>query len=95
MCPRPAPGFHPGFCCRALTGLSGMNTGTAELIRVSPPEAVVYVKKPEWPVLCTGMNGPRGFGGMCPQFNLAFSLEEAPTFDRGSSLKYTRSFAAF
>jgi hypothetical protein len=35
---------------------------------------------------CTGMNGPRGFGGMCPQFNLAFSLEEAPTFGQGSSL---------
>ncbi len=32
------------------------------------------------------MNGPRGFGGMCPQSNLAFSLEEAPTFGRGSSL---------
>jgi hypothetical protein len=26
------------------------------------------------------------FGGMCPQFNLAFSLEEALTFGRGSSL---------
>jgi hypothetical protein len=36
--------------------------------------------------LWTGMNGPRGFGGMCPQFNLAFSLEEAPTFGQGSSL---------
>jgi uncharacterized protein (TIGR02266 family) len=24
---------------------------------------------------------------MCPQFNLAFSLEEAPTFGRGSSLR--------
>ena len=34
-------GFYPGLCCRALSGLSGMNTGTAELIRVSPPEAVV------------------------------------------------------
>jgi len=44
----------------------------------------IYVKKPEWPVLCTGMNGSRGFGGMCPQFNLAFSLEEAPTFGRDS-----------
>ena len=32
----------------------------------------------EWP--------QRGFGGMCPQFNLAFSLEEAPTFGRGSLL---------
>jgi hypothetical protein len=50
--------------------------------KTGPP----YVKKPECPVLCTGMNGPRGFGGMCPQFNLAFSLEEAPTFGRGSSL---------
>jgi len=40
----------------------------------------------------------RGYGGMCPQFNLAFSVssvsssketeeaEEAPTFGRGSSL---------
>jgi hypothetical protein len=37
--------------------------------------------------LCTGMKGPQGFGGMCPQFNLAFSLEEAPTFGWGSSLK--------
>jgi hypothetical protein len=27
-----------------------------------------------------------GYGGMCPQFNLAFSLEEAPTFSRCSSL---------
>jgi hypothetical protein len=27
----------------------------------------------------------RGYGGMCPQFNLAFSLEEAQTFGRGSS----------
>ena len=27
-----------------------------------------------------------GFGAMCPQFNLALSLEEAPTFDRDSSL---------
>jgi hypothetical protein len=24
-------------------------------------------------------------GGTCPQFNLTFSLEEAPTFGRGSS----------
>jgi hypothetical protein len=28
----------------------------------------------------------RYYGSMCPQFNLAFSLEEAPTFGRGSSL---------
>ena len=28
----------------------------------------------------------RFYGGMCPQFSLAFSLEEAPTFGRGSSL---------
>jgi hypothetical protein len=27
------------------------------------------------------------YGGMCPQSNLAFSLEEAPTFGRGSSLR--------
>jgi hypothetical protein len=26
------------------------------------------------------------YGGMCPQFNPAFSLEEAPNFGRGSSL---------
>jgi hypothetical protein len=26
------------------------------------------------------------YGGMCSQFILAFSLEEAPTFGRGSSL---------
>jgi hypothetical protein len=33
----------------------------------------------------------RGYGGMCcPQFNLAFSLEEASTFDRGSSLNASR-----
>ena len=45
--------------------------------------------------LCTGMNialasanfhTGRGYGGMRPQFNLAFSLEEVPTFSRGSSL---------
>jgi hypothetical protein len=46
----------------------------------------LYVKNPESPALCTGINGSRGFGGMCPQFNLAFSLEEAPTNCRGSSL---------
>jgi hypothetical protein len=41
--------------------------------------------------LCTGMNGfsqcqfftGRGYGATCPQFNLAVSLEEAPTFGRG------------
>jgi hypothetical protein len=27
----------------------------------------------------------RYYGAMCPQFNLAFSSEEAPTFGRGSS----------
>ena len=45
------------------------------------------VKKPECPVLCTGMNSLRGFEGMCPQFNLAFSLEESRTFGRDSSPK--------
>jgi len=29
----------------------------------------------------------RGFGGVSPQSYEAFSLEEAPTFGRGSSLK--------
>jgi hypothetical protein len=33
-----------------------------------------------------GDEWPQGVWGMCPQFNLAFSLEEAPTFGRGSSL---------
>ncbi len=50
--------------------------------------------------LCAGMNGlsqcqfstGRGYGGMCPQFNLAFSLEEAPTFGRGSSLNTLTSY---
>ncbi len=45
--------------------------------------------------LCTEMNGlsqcrfftGRGYGGVCPQFNLAFSLEEAPTFGRSSLLR--------
>jgi hypothetical protein len=36
--------------------------------------------------LCTGMNGQCWFGGMSPQAYLAFSLEEAPTCGRGSSL---------
>ena len=46
-----------------------------------------YVKKPECPVLCTGMNGQCGFGGVSPQAFKAFSLEEAPTFGRSSSLR--------
>jgi hypothetical protein len=33
------------------------------------------------------MNG-QVIGGMCPLFNLAFSLEEAPTFGRVSSLSF-------
>jgi phage shock protein PspC (stress-responsive transcriptional regulator) len=48
----------------------------------------LYVKKPECPVLCTGMNGQCWFGGVSPQAFKAFSLEEAPTFGRGSSLLY-------
>ena len=58
-----------------------------------------YVKKPECPVLFTGMNGQWGFGGNAPKVKLAFSVssfllveeaeeaEEAPTFGRGSLLK--------
>ena len=71
---RPDPGFYPGLCCRTLSGLSGMNAGTAELIRVSPPEAVVYGKKPECPMpmslpsagIRLGMNGNQGGGGRSP-----------------------------
>jgi hypothetical protein len=47
----------------------------------------LYEKKPECPVLCTGMNGQCWFGGASPQAFKAFSLEEAPTFGRGSSLR--------
>jgi hypothetical protein len=36
----------------------------------------VYEKKPECPVLCTGMNGQHWFGGVSPQAFKAFSLEE-------------------
>ena len=45
-----------------------------------------YVKKQECPMLCTGMNGQCGFAGVSAQAFKAFSLEEAPTFGRGSSL---------
>jgi len=44
-----------------------------------PDNAACYcrqtVRGDEWP----------GYGSMCPQLNLAFSLEEAPTFGLGSS----------
>jgi len=46
----------------------------------------VYVKKPEYPVLCTGMNGQWEFGSVSPQAYEAFSKEEAPPCGRGSSL---------
>jgi hypothetical protein len=36
------------------------------------------------------MNGPRRSRGMGSQFSLAFSLEEAPTFARGSSREKAR-----
>jgi hypothetical protein len=36
-------------------------------------ETRIYVKKPECPVLCTGMNGQREFGGVSPQSYKAFS----------------------
>ena len=53
---------------------------------------MLYEKKPEWPVLCTGMNGQCWFGGVSPQAVKAFSLEEAPTFGRGSSLGWPEGF---
>jgi hypothetical protein len=33
----------------------------------------------------------RGFEGMCPQYNLTFTLEEASTFGRSSSLSKSAS----
>jgi hypothetical protein len=36
-----------------------------------------FVKKPQYPVLCTGMNGQWGFGGVSLQVYEAFSKEEA------------------
>ena len=38
----------------------------------------------EWPMLVWGRH-PKGFLGLSPQANSAFSLEEAPTCGRGSS----------
>jgi hypothetical protein len=43
-------------------------------------------EKARMPRAVHGDEWPKGFGGMRPQSNLAFSLEEAPTFGRGSSL---------
>ena len=55
-------------------------------LRVLEAQFVFYVKKPECPVLCTGMNGQCWFGGVSPHAYSVFSLEEAPTCGRGSSL---------
>ena len=43
-------------------------------------EMTVYVKKPEYPVQCTGMNGQCWFGGVSPRAFKAFQrkAEEAP-----------------